>query len=110
MVKAKMKKIKLKVLDWPTNSSDLNPIELVWNTFDKKLMSTPIYHIATPRKRLREESKNLGIELCPSQVDLIPERLGKCLRMKGRHSNVFFFLKKSRRFFLFLNFFLLIKK
>ena len=51
-VKAKMKKTKVKVLDCPTKSPDLSPIELVWNILDKKLMSTRISNKATVRKRL----------------------------------------------------------
>ena len=50
MVKAKMKKTKLKALDWPVKSPDLSPIEFVWSILDKKLMTTPIYNKATLRK------------------------------------------------------------
>ena len=64
MVKTKMKKMKLKVLEWPAKSSDLNTIEFVRSILDKKLMTTPIYNKATLRKRLEEERKSLGIDLC----------------------------------------------
>ena len=36
MVKTKMKKIKVTLLDWPAKSLDLNPVELVWSILDKK--------------------------------------------------------------------------
>ena len=55
MVKAKMKKIKVKVLDRPAKSLDLNSIELIWSVLDKKLMNTPTYNKATVRKRIEEE-------------------------------------------------------
>ena len=76
MIKVKMK---LKVLDWPAKSPDLNPIEFVWSILDKKLMITPVYNKATRRKRLEEEWKSLGINLCCNLVDSMPERLMKCL-------------------------------
>ena len=87
MVKAKMKKMKLKVLDWPAKSPDLNPIEFVWSILDKKLITTPIYNKATLRKRLVEEWKSLGIDLRGSLVDSMPERLTKYLQTKGGHFN-----------------------
>ena len=55
MLKAKMKKIKLKVLDWPAKSPDLHPNELVWSILDKKLTTTPIYNEVTFRKQLEEK-------------------------------------------------------
>ena len=75
MVKAKMKKMKLKVLDWPGKSPDLNLVEFVWSILEKKLMTTPIYNKATLRKRLETEWKFSGIDLCCSLVDSMPERL-----------------------------------
>lgn len=85
IVAAKMKKMKIKVLDWPAKSPDLNPVELVWSILDKKLMVTPIYNKTTLRQRLEEEWKAVGIELCCSLVDSMPDRLEKCLRAKGGH-------------------------
>ena len=82
-----MKKIKVKVLDSPVKSLDLNPNELVWSILDKKLMSTPTYNKATVRKRIEEEWKDLGIELCRSPVDSMLERLEECLRANDGHFN-----------------------
>lgn len=85
LVKAKIQKLKLKVMDWPAKSPDLNPVELVWSILDKKLMATPIYNKSTLRKRLEEEWKSLSVDLCKSLVDSMPERLAKCLKAKGGH-------------------------
>ena len=83
--KAKIDKMKLKVLDWPAKSPDLNPIEMVWSILDKKFMATPIYSKDTLRKRLDQEWKALGTELCRKLLDSMPDRLQKCLRAKGSH-------------------------
>ena len=87
MVKVKMKKMKLKVLDCPAKSPDLNPIEFVWSILDRKLMTTPIDNKTTRRKRLEEEWKSLGIDLCSSLVDSMSEILTKSLQAQGGHSN-----------------------
>ena len=87
MVKAKMKKIKYKVLNWPTKSTNLNPIESVWSILDKKLMGTPIYNKATLRKQLEEKQKGLEIELCRSLADSMLESLEKSLLTKCGNFN-----------------------
>ena len=87
MVKAKMKKIKLKVLDWFAKNTDLNPIELVWSILDKKLMTALICNKATLCKRLEETWIGHGIELCRRLVDSMPGRLKKCLLEEGGHFN-----------------------
>ena len=95
MIKAKMKKMKLKVLDWSAKSLDLNPIEFVWSILDKKLMTTPIYNKAALRKRLEEELKSLGVALCCSLPDSMPEKLTKCLQTKGEYFHYFFEIKSK---------------
>ena len=51
------------------------------------MMSTPTHNKATVCKRIEEEWKGLDIELCRSLLDLMPEKLEKCLRAKGGHFN-----------------------
>ena len=36
IVKDKIAKMKLNVLDWPSKNADLNPIEILWSILDKK--------------------------------------------------------------------------
>ena len=43
IVKDKIAKLKLTVLDWVPKSPDLNPIEMLWSILDKLLTSRPIY-------------------------------------------------------------------
>lgn len=85
IVKEKIKKMKLKVLDWPSKSPDLNPIEMVWSIIDKKLMKTPIYNKETLQRCLEEEWNSISVELCQKLLDSMPQRIEKCLRAKGGH-------------------------
>ena len=73
IVKDKIAKMKLKVLDWPLKSSDLNPIEMLWSILDKKLASKPIYSKSTLFIRLQEEWNSIDQELCIKLVDSMPE-------------------------------------
>ena len=43
IVKEKIAKLKLDLLDWTPKSLDLNPIKMLWSILDKKLASRPIY-------------------------------------------------------------------
>ena len=79
--------MKLKVLDWPAKSPDRNSTEFVWSILDRKLMTTPIYNKATLRKRLEEEWKSLGIDLCCSLVGSMAEKLTMDLQAKDGHFN-----------------------
>ena len=84
-VRHKIDKMKLNVLDWPSKSSDLNPIEMLWSILDEKLASEPIYSKSALINRLQEEWNSIDQELCIKLVDSMPERIRKCLRAKGGH-------------------------
>jgi len=85
LVKEKIKKMKLKVLDWAPKSPDLNPIEMLWSILDKKLASKPIYSKLALQDRLEEEWNNIDQNLCLKLVDSMPERIQNCLKAKGGH-------------------------
>ncbi|CAF3398923.1 unnamed protein product [Rotaria socialis] len=85
IVKEKITKLKLNVLDWAPKSPDLNPIEMLWSIVDKKLASKPIYSRASLVERLQEEWDNIDQNLCIKLVESMPERIQKCLKAKGGH-------------------------
>ena len=47
IVKDKIAKLRLNVLDWAPKSPDLNSIEMLWSILEKKLPSKPIYSRTT---------------------------------------------------------------
>ena len=85
IVKEKIVKLKLRVLDWAPKSSDLNPVEMLWSILDKKLPTKPIYSKAALIDRLQEEWNNIDKDLCIKLVESMPERIRKCLKTKGGH-------------------------
>ena len=63
IIKDKIAKLKLTVLDCVPKSPDLNLIEMLWSILDKRLASRPIYLRAAPMKRLQEEWGNIDQDL-----------------------------------------------
>ena len=60
VIKDKIVKLKLNVLDLTPKSSDLNPIEMLCSILDKKLLSKPIYLGTTLMERFQEEWDNIN--------------------------------------------------
>ena len=83
IVKEKIAKLKLNVLDWAPKSPDLNPIEMLWSILEKRLASKPIYSRYALENRLQEEWSNIDQDLCIKLVESMPERIRKCLAAKG---------------------------
>ena len=55
IVKEKIAKVKLIMLDWALKSPDLNPVEVPWSTLDKRLAAKSIYLKVALIERLEEE-------------------------------------------------------
>ena len=85
MVKEKIVKLKLNVLEWAPKNPDLNPVEMLWSVLDKKLATKLIYLKAALIERLQEEWNNIDKDLCVKLVELMPERIQRCLKDKGEH-------------------------
>ena len=85
MVKEKIVKLKLNVLELAPKSPDLNPVKMLWSILDKKLATKPIYWKAALIERLQEEWNNIDKDLCVKLVESMPEHIQKCLKAKGGH-------------------------
>ena len=78
---------RIKVLDWPGNSPDLNPIENLWDILKDKVADKQ----PTSAKHLQEvikESwvKDLTREYCSTLVASMPRRLQAVIEAKGGHT------------------------
>ena len=86
IVKDKIAKLKVNVLDWAPKTRDLNPIEKLWSILDKNLTSKPIYLRTALMERLEEEwDNNIDEELWIKLVESMPEQIQRCIKGKGEH-------------------------
>jgi len=85
IVKDKIAKLKLNVLDWAPKSPDLNPVEMLWSILDKRLASKLMFSKGALIDRLQEEWSRIDKDLCIKLVESMPERIRKCLKAKGWH-------------------------
>ena len=82
-----LKKKKIKTIDWPGNSPDLNPIENVCSLLKNKVadrQTTSTQEMETAIKLLWIH--NITPEYCRNLVDSMPRRLQAVLNNRGGHT------------------------
>ena len=94
IVNEKIAKLNLRMLDWAPKRPDLNPVDMLWSILEKKLAAKPIYSKVALIERLQEEWNNIDKVLCIKLVESMPERICRCLKVKGRHFLSFLFFEK----------------
>ena len=79
-----LKSKKIRILDWPGNSPDLNPIENLWSILKDKVSKKQ----PTSAKMLEQAIKEVWVrelsnEYCQSLVESMPRRLEAVIKAKG---------------------------
>ena len=75
----------IKVLEWPPQSPDLNPIEHLWQYLKVRLAN----HQEEPKsihelwERVEAEWNAIPVEVCLNLIESMPRRVGEVIRAKG---------------------------
>lgn len=77
------KKKKVKVLDWPAQSPDINPIEHLWDALKRKLRQTPSSNVRDLREKVRECWTKFEPEVTQNLVNSLPRRLEAVIAANG---------------------------
>ncbi len=71
---ALLKKPRVKVMDWPSISPDLNPIEHLWGILKQKVEERNVSNIHQLRDVVMEEWKRTPVATCEALVNSMPKR------------------------------------
>ncbi len=84
---ALLKKLRVKMMDWPSMSPDLNPIEHLWGILKRKVEERNVSNI----HQLMEEWKRTPVATCEALVNAMPKRVKAMLEINGGHTKYWHF-------------------
>lgn len=84
IVQTELDKMKIKRIDHPAQSPDLNPIENLWDVVDRKIPTEDRNSIETFTNAIIREWNNIAIETCRNLAMSMRDRMKEVLEMKGR--------------------------
>ncbi len=67
--------MKLMVMEWPSMSPDLNPIEHMWGILKGKVENHHVSNIQQLRDVITEEWKRMPATICAALVNSMPRRI-----------------------------------
>ncbi len=80
------KKLRVKVMDWPSMSPDLNPIEHLWGILKWKVEERKVSNIHQLRDVVMEEWKRTPVANREALVNSMPKRVKAVLQNNGGHT------------------------
>ncbi len=83
MTTALLMKLKVKVMEWPNMSPDLNPIEHMWGILKRKVEKHHVSNIQQLRDVIMEEWKRMPATSCAALVNSMPRRIKAVLDNNG---------------------------
>ncbi len=83
---ALLKKLRVKVMDWPRVSPDLNPIEHLWGILKRKVEERKVSNIHQLCDIVMEEWKRTPVATCEALVNSMPKRIKAVLENNGGHT------------------------
>lgn len=76
-------KNKINVLDWPSQSPDINPIEHLWDELEHRMKPYSPKNKEELWRILKHEWDGIGRDVTSKLVDSMPKRLEEVLKNKG---------------------------
>ena len=86
MTIALLKRLKVKVMDWPSMSPDLNPIEHLWRIHKQKVEVCKVLNICQLPDIVMEEWKSIPVTTCEALVNSMPRRVKAVLDNDGGYT------------------------
>ena len=80
---ALLKKLRVKVMDWPSMSPDLNPIEHLWGFLKQEMEEPKVSSIHQLRDVVMNEWKRIPVATCEALVNSMPMRVKVVLENNG---------------------------
>ena len=78
---------KVRMLNWPGNSPDLNPIENLWALIKKKVSTSNPTTLDELKRTIKEIwCKDIDQNVCKNLTDSMPSRIQKVIKNKGNHT------------------------
>ncbi len=81
-----LKKNRVKVIQWPSMSPDLNPIEQIWGILKRQVEHHSPSSIQSLKEVILEEWKKIDLAKCRQLVHSMPRRLGAVIKNHGGHT------------------------
>ncbi len=81
-----LKKNRVKVIQWPSMSPDLNPIEHLWGILKRQVEYHSPSSIQSLKEVILEEWKKTDLAKCRQLVNSMPRRLGAVIKNHGGHT------------------------
>ncbi len=81
-----LKKNRMKVIQWPSMSPDLNPIEHLWGILKRQVEHHSPSSIQSLKEVILEEWKKIDLAKCRQLVHSMPRRLGAVIKNHGGHT------------------------
>ena len=76
----------LKMMDWPPQSPDLNPIEQIWAELENKLDRSIVHSKESLWLELQKAWDKISVEVLRKYIDTMPERCAAVIAAKGGHT------------------------
>ena len=86
-----LKKLRVKVMAWPSLSPDLNPIEHLWGILKQKVEERKVFNIHQLCDAVINGWKRVPVATCEALVNYMPKRVKAVLENNGGHTKYLHF-------------------